>query len=126
MTKKKITGMRESEKDLCKAIASYLHIMSLSRNFIYMHIPNEYVKAGTSIAWEKNLISMGKLHGAPDYIVAKDGRCIFIEVKTATGRLSKSQVEVQRWCKEVNIPYYICRSIDDVNDALRGSFATGH
>jgi hypothetical protein len=56
--------------------------------------------------------------GVPNIIAVRDGRAIFLEVKTETGKLSEDQEEFRRRELEVGAQYEVVRSIDDVQ-ALR-------
>jgi hypothetical protein len=52
--------------------------------------------------------------GIPDIIAVKDGRAIFLEVKTTKGRLSDDQAEFFRLATLAGAAYHVVRSIDDV------------
>ena len=44
----------------------------------------------------------------------------FAELKTATGRLSSAQRGIRDWCKVMNAPWELCRSVEDLQAFLRG------
>ena len=52
--------------------------------------------------------------GIPDIIAVRNGRAIFLEVKSETGKLSEDQVESRRRAIEAGAQYGVVRSIDDV------------
>lgn len=56
--------------------------------------------------------------GVADLVVLYEGRTLFLEVKTATGRLSKSQVRFRDLALSAGAEYAVVRSIDDVAQAL--------
>ena len=58
----------------------------------------------------------GLATGWPDILILSPLICI--ELKAAKGVLSKSQKEFRIKCEQNNIPYYICRSIDEVQRVL--------
>ena len=49
----------------------------------------------------------GTLAGAPDLVVAKNGRVWFIELKTGKGRQSPAQKEFEQACWDNNIHYCV-------------------
>ena len=57
--------------------------------------------------------------GVPDIAIVRNGGTVaFLEVKTATGRLSNSQTEFKDWCGSNSIPYAVVRGLGDVQAAL--------
>lgn len=57
--------------------------------------------------------------GVPDItIIGAGGVCALIEVKTAKGTLSNSQVEYRDWCGANQVPYAVVRGLGDVEAAL--------
>lgn len=61
----------------------------------------------------------GAHKGFPDIFVLKDGRCVFFEVKSSSGRQSNDQVKVQHWLEQQGAEYYIVRSTEYVKKALQ-------
>ncbi len=58
--------------------------------------------------------------GAPDLVILlADGRTLWVECKSATGRLSPDQEEFRRLCGERNTPWQLARSWDDVEGWVR-------
>ena len=60
------------------------------------------------------LQGLGSYRGASDFVVAKNGRVVFLEVKSPKGRQSKYQVEFQREVERQRCEYWVVRSLDDV------------
>ena len=52
--------------------------------------------------------------GLPDIYVVYEGIHIEIEVKSKTGHQSEMQKKWEKKFKELNIPYLLCNSVDDV------------
>jgi hypothetical protein len=112
-------GMK-GEAALCAHIANFLRQMSIEGNlpYVWFHVPNQFSGQyrgvfGATMAW------MGRICGIPDYaFLGKDG-CFFIEVKTDKGIQSENQKIVQRWCDDVGVRYYLCRSLEDVKNVLK-------
>lgn len=66
------------------------------------------------------LKAMGVRAGVADLaIVLPDGRAAFIELKTATGRLSPAQAEFRDTCERLRIPHEVCRTLQEVETTLR-------
>ena len=57
---------------------------------------------------------LGCRKGFPDLTALKDGRTLYIEIKTATGKQSPYQVEFQRICEAHGGVYILARSVDDI------------
>lgn len=82
----------------------------------FWHTPNQ---RGTRKAWEVALLAaLGVKPGIGDILIGGWRTLIWIEVKTPTGTLSKSQKDWRDWCHQVGIPWFLCRSLEDVADAL--------
>lgn len=67
--------------------------------------------------------AMGVKAGFPDLCVAgrlNGGTCLVgIELKVGARKLEDAQQDWRRWFFESGASYFLCRSIDDVEDALR-------
>jgi hypothetical protein len=62
---------------------------------------------------------LGVTPGIPDLcLIDPVGRVFFIEVKTATGRLSPEQVAIHSWLTAIGVPCAVCRGVDDARNAL--------
>tara|TARA_R110000751_G_scaffold215370_1_gene318886 strand:- start:38 stop:388 length:351 start_codon:yes stop_codon:yes gene_type:complete len=87
-------------------LINYLKSKKLSK-LRFFHIPNQGVR---SIKYKMLLASMGMKSGCPDLILEfKGGKMVYIELKTKTGVLSKSQ---KLWHIQSNIlktPHYILK-----------------
>lgn len=99
------------------ACARYLDT-ALTQGWRWWHTPN----GGSRRKGEAGkLRAMGVKPGVPDIIVAGPGRLIFIELKSATGRLSLEQREFKVWAEASGWAFYVCRNVDDVEIALDGA-----
>ena len=56
--------------------------------------------------------------GSPDYIALRKGTCVFIEVKSAKGKLTEAQEQAKRIIEEQGFMHITARSAGDVHDAL--------
>ena len=61
---------------------------------------------------------LGSYKGISDLIAMKDGRTVYIEVKTETGRQSEHQKQFERICIEHGCRYILARSVNDVAELL--------
>jgi len=91
--------------------------VALPRSVLAFHVPNggrRDAKTGARLKRE------GVKAGVADFvIVMQGGVCAMIELKTAKGRLSKAQKDLQDWAGEHGLPYAVCRSVEEVADMLR-------
>ena len=60
------------------------------------------------------LQGLGAYKGIPDLIAAKDGRVLFIELKTARGRQSEHQKKFQADLEAHGGEYVLCRGVDEL------------
>ena len=58
-------------------------------------------------------------NGMPDLMAIKDGKVIFLEVKTATGKLSKLQEYQLDRLNDMGISSFVVRSTHDVKEILK-------
>ncbi|MBQ7417705.1 MAG: VRR-NUC domain-containing protein [Acidaminococcaceae bacterium] len=74
----------------------------------------------TFAGWDvtTHLQGVGCRRGFPDLTAMKDGRTIYIEVKTATGRQSDYQKEFQKVCEAHGCKYILARSVNDIAEFL--------
>ncbi len=61
---------------------------------------------------------LGSYKGISDLIAMRDGKVIFIEVKTPTGKQSEYQKQFERICKAHGCRYIIARSTADIAELL--------
>ena len=61
---------------------------------------------------------LGSYKGISDLIAIRDGRTVFIEVKTQTGRQSDYQKEFQKVCEAHGCRYILARSVNDIAEFL--------
>jgi hypothetical protein len=66
------------------------------------------------------IINNGSSSGVADLIAIKATTIVFVEVKTAKGRLSESQRKFAALCTKYGTPYIVARSVEDVKDYIIG------
>ena len=106
------------EADAQRAIVQALRF-ALPRDAIVHHCANEVTEAGSRGQIRQSiLVGMGVHAGFADLIVISGGRVLFLEVKSPSGRLRKSQ-EVFRdnMCAQ-GFGWALVRSVDDALGAL--------
>lgn len=103
-----------SEDEIQKAAAAFLEI-ALPPPLRFLHIPN----GGTRDYGEAaKLKAMGVKAGAADIMILGWRTFIWIEMKSRTGRLRPEQKEWRDWCHSIGAPWFLCRSVSDVAEAL--------
>ena len=71
------------------------------------------------IMWLKK---MGMIKGAGDLVLLySGGHAAILECKSAVGRQSESQIDFETWVRRpgVEVPYYIIRSLKELETVLR-------
>lgn len=99
--------MRNNEHKLQVAIVRFLR---LNRFFVFA-VPNGGNRDAKTGAYLKD---EGVMAGVSDLIIMHDGRIVFVEVKTDTGRQRPTQVAFQQAVEAEGHRYLIWRSLDDV------------
>jgi hypothetical protein len=106
------------EADIQRAIVQALRF-ALPRDAIVHHCANEVTEAGPRGARRQAiLVGMGVHSGFADLIVISGGRVLFLEVKSPTGRLQKSQEVFRDMVCAQGFGWALVRSIDDALGAL--------
>lgn len=106
--------MQHEEDKIQSSICTFLSI----KKVFYFSVPNS-AAGKTSMARAMRLKATGLKAGVADLVVLdKDGRAIFLEVKTQKGRLSPKQLDFKNLCEFLGYPYYVVRSVEDVKPIL--------
>lgn len=106
------------EADLQRAVVQALRV-ALPRSAIIHHCANEVTEAGPRGAKRQAiLVGMGVHAGFADLMVLSDGRVLFLELKSAKGRLSPSQAAFRDAVIAQGFGWALVRSLDDALDAL--------
>lgn len=109
---------KQSEEQLQKAVVQFLSLVSRGR-FRYFAVPNG---GHLSVSLGGRRKAQGAKAGAPDILIeTRGGKVLEIELKTDKGRLSKTQRAWQKESFELGVPYFVCRSVEDVQSVLRGA-----
>ena len=106
------------EADAQRAIVQALRF-ALPRDAIVHHCANEVTEAGPRGARRQAiLVGMGVHAGFADLIVISSGRVLFLEVKSQTGRLRKSQEIFRDTVVTQGFGWALVRSVDEALGAL--------
>jgi hypothetical protein len=106
------------EADAQRAIVQALRV-ALPRDAIIHHCANEVTEPGSRGQIRQSiLVGMGVHTGFSDLIVISGGRVLFLEVKSQTGRLRKSQEVFRDTVCAQGFGWALVRSVDDALGAL--------
>jgi hypothetical protein len=106
------------EADAQRAIVSALRL-ALPRDAIVHHCANEVTEGGPRGAKRQSILVGISVHaGFADLIVISGGRVLFLEVKSETGRLRKSQEVFRDTVCAQEFGWALVRSVDDALGAL--------
>ena len=106
------------EADTQRAIVQALRV-ALPRDAIIHHCVNEVTEAGSRGQIRQSiLVGMGVHAGFADLIVISGGRVLFLEVKSPSGRLRKSQEVFRDTVCAQGFGWALVRSVDDALGAL--------
>ena len=106
------------EADAQRAIVQALRF-ALPRDAIVHHCANEVTEAGPRGAKRQAiLVGVGVHAGFADLIVIFGGRVLFLEVKSPSGRLRKSQEVFRDTIVTQGFGWALVRSVDDALGAL--------
>lgn len=110
---------RYPESELLQQVVKALRVC-LRPEATFFHVPNER-ESGTQ---RQILAACGVLPGVADLIilapdVAYDyGRAYTIEIKAGRNQQTTAQKGFEVMCQEAAVPYRVCRSIEEVTEAL--------
>ena len=88
--------MKISESDIRRQVRDYLRV----KGWFVFHV----------------LQGLGCYLGVTDLIAVKDGRVLFIELKTARGRQSQHQKKFQSDLEAAGGEYVLCRGVEDLQE----------
>lgn len=103
------------EDALQKAVVQMLKLCLVPGTYWHA-VPNGGLRSKLEAAI---MVGLGVRAGAPDLVVyGPDARAHFMELKSASGRLSPEQREVRDWAIAHGLPHAVIRSLDDARDFL--------
>ena len=106
------------EADAQRAIVQALRV-ALPRDAIIHHCANEVTEPGSRGQIRQSiLVGMGVHAGFADLVLISGGRVLFLEVKSQTGRLRKSQEGFRDTVIAQGFGWALVRSVDDALGAL--------
>jgi hypothetical protein len=106
------------EADLQRVVVSTLRQV-LPKGFVVHHSANEVRRGGEDGRVAQGIAQgMGVHPGFSDLLVLGSGRCLFLELKSKTGRLSDAQVEFREFVVREGHAWALVRSLDDALKAL--------
>ena len=113
--------MTRSEEKLHQQIAAAWHNTHLPNSGVYnerQRLICNWTNSENSKSGNKAR-TMGVKKGVPDWMYLKpDGKIIWIELKTETGKLSSEQKDFQELCGMMGHAYYICKTLKDFFDLI--------
>lgn len=109
---------RTPEADLQRAVMTALRF-ALPKGAIVHHSANEVTEARPRGARKQAiLVGMGVYPGFADLVVLCEGRVLFLELKSPTGRLSPAQEAFRDTVVAQGFGWALVRSLDDALGAL--------
>ena len=113
-----MTRRGKPEADLQRAVVGALRF-ALPKSAILHHCANEVTEPGPRGAKRQAiLVGMGVHRGFADLMVLCEGRVLFLELKSPTGRLSPAQVAFRDGVQAQGFGWALVRSLDDALGAL--------
>ena len=108
---------KQPEQELQKAVVWWLAVAA--PDLLYFSVPNAVNVKGGGRAGAFNK-EMGVRPGVADFcFILPHGRAAFIELKAPKGTQTDTQKEFQKECTKRQVPYHICRSLDEVEAVIR-------
>jgi VRR-NUC domain len=113
-----MTKHRHPEADAQRAIVHALRVV-LPRGSIVHHSANEVTPGQRSARSRQAILQgMGVHRGFSDLIVLSGGKVLFLEVKSATGRLTPAQADFRDAVRDQGFAWALVRSVNDALGAL--------
>ena len=102
--------MKESE--IQSSIIDYLQILENQNKIFFQRINNTPIY--DPIGKKFRSMAKGTKKGFPDILVIANGKTIGIEVKTAIGKQSKEQKDIENKFTQHGQEYYVVRTVEEV------------
>lgn len=83
---------------------------------VWFHVPNEAGNSGVRYGMALN--SMGRIAGAPDYVITTPKGTLFMEVKADNGKLSDKQKAFKEWCGIAGARYIEVNDVETVEEIV--------
>lgn len=83
-------------------------------DYVIFSVPNEATYHSTA-----KFKALGMLSGASDLVMILPNVVLFLECKSAQGKLRKEQKEFRDKCKALNHNYFVIKDLQDVKAILR-------
>ncbi len=87
---------------------------------VFFHVPNE---SFTSYSYTAKLNAIGRISGAPDFVIALNGKVIFMElknpIKNKKPKLSENQKAFQEWANMSGTPYFVVDSLQQAKHIIK-------
>ena len=110
---KKIQGHQESDIQ----ISCVKWFKMQYPRYVIFAVPNGGTRDRKEMIW---MLREGILPGAADLIICGDnGKILFVEMKTKTGKQSKNQKNFEEKVTKLGFQYIVCRSLEDFIKAVR-------
>lgn len=115
-------NIRTPEEILSHNLAIWLRNEALSGfPLVFFHVPNE---SFTSYSYAAKLNALGRISGAPDFVVASNGKVVFLELKAPATekrkpKLTENQRAFQEWAALSGVPYFIVDSMKDAKYVIK-------
>ncbi|MEG0426194.1 MAG: VRR-NUC domain-containing protein [Cetobacterium sp.] len=103
---------KTKESEIQSSIIDYLQILENRGKIFFQRVNNTPVY--DPIGKKFRSMAKGTKKGFPDILVIADGRTIGLEVKTATGKQSKDQKDIENKFKQHGQEYFVVRSLEEV------------
>jgi hypothetical protein len=116
-----VTRRQSPEARLQKAILQHLKLTA-PKDVFWFHPANE---GRRGVVTGANLKALGMLPGVADLVIVVAGRAFFMEIKSASGRLSDAQQAFAETCKRGGSEWVCVNNIDDALKHLRKWGAIG-
>jgi hypothetical protein len=109
------------EQQTQRAVVEYLRILENLGELTFFHVPNGGWRSKAEAGIFK---SLGVKPGVADLVLMFPGGLVaFLEIKSATGRLSASQKAFKNTAEYFGFPFAECRAVDEVERFVRGLIA---
>jgi len=113
----RLRAPQPTERQVQRSIVGYLR-RALSAETWFAHIANQ--QGTNSEAFSRSLLGDGLRPGAPDLLIVHAGRALFIECKSASGRLSEAQRACHAYLAGAGAAVAVVRSLEEAERALIG------
>lgn len=71
-----------------------------------------------NLLFELKLEAIGKVPGAPDFVIISPKKTVLVELKYGKNSLNGNQLLFKNWCEHDGVSYYVIRDTEELKNIM--------